>query len=196
MSALGVVIALRGVSADWPDELWAKSVGLFDTIIRTCYGVYEFTDDPDCVLWIGLSAARAPVSLSDGTRIEIGELVGTLHFWNEHLPSYMPDGPVLGCACAMRGRVIASLRWLADYVECEPARRHIRAFRSEAALPTRLGTSQVQRVAERFGFERVPTDTSFLRRPSCLRREFHAVGSDAGVQSCSAVSPAIPSRSP
>ena len=161
---MGVVTALRSVSADWPDELWARSVGLCDTIIRTCYGVYEFTDDPDCALRIGLSAARAPVSLSDGTRIEIGELVETLHFWNEHLPRYMPDGPDLCWACAMRGRVMASLHWLADYVECEPARRQIRAFRGEAALSTRLGTSQVQRVAERFGFERVPTDTSFLRR--------------------------------
>ena len=56
------------------------SVGLFDAIIRTFYRVCEFTDDPACVLRVGLSPARAPVSLSDGTRVEIGELVGNLHF--------------------------------------------------------------------------------------------------------------------
>ena len=71
------------------------SVGLFDAIIRTFYGLCEFTDDPACVLRVGLSPARAPVSLSDGTRVEIGELVGTLHFWNEHLPRFKPGGPDL-----------------------------------------------------------------------------------------------------
>ena len=45
-STVGVVTALRSVSRDWPDELWAMPVGLFDAIIRTFYGVCEFTDDP------------------------------------------------------------------------------------------------------------------------------------------------------
>ena len=189
-SAVGVVSALRGVSADWQDELWAKSVGLFDTIIRICYGVYEFTDDPACVLRIGLSAARAPVSLSDGTQIEMGDLVGTLHFWNEHLPRYTSDGPDLRWACAVRNQVLHSLRSLAVYVESEPDWRQIQALRGEAALSARLGTLQVRRVAERFGFERVPTDCSFLRR-------LHALGESFTLWSLTrAFNPAALSRQP
>ena len=90
-SAMGVVTALGSASTNWPDELWAGSVSLFDSIIRTCYGVYEFTDDPACVLRVGLSQARASLTLSDGTRVEYGELIGTLHWWNEHLPRYSTE---------------------------------------------------------------------------------------------------------
>ena len=162
----------EAVRRDWPDEFYARTVGLFDAIIRTCYGVYEFTDDPACVLRIGLSTAHTRVLLSDGTRIEMGELVGTLHFWNEHLPRYENGGPDLGWACAMRSRLLHSLRSLAVYLESEPAWQQIRALRGEAALSARLGTLQVQRVAERFGFERVPTDSPPRRRPHALGEGF------------------------
>jgi hypothetical protein len=166
------VTALGSTSHNWPDELWAGSISLFDALIRTYYGVYEFTDDPACVLRVGLGQARAPVLLSDGTRVEPGDLVGTLHWWNEHLPRYSPNGPDLGWACAMRDQVLRSLRLLADYVEIETAWREIRAFRGEAALSTRLGILQVQRVAGRHGFERVPADFSFLRRLHAFGESF------------------------
>ena len=110
--------------------------------------------------------------LSDGTRVELGDLVGTLHWWNEHLPHYSPNGPDLGWACAMRDQVLRSLRLLADYVEIETAWREIRALRGEAALSTRLGILQVQRVAGRYGFERVPADFSFLRRLHAFGESF------------------------
>jgi hypothetical protein len=171
-SAIGVVTALGSASASWPDELWAGSVSLFDSIIRTYYGVYEFTDDPACVLRVGLGQARTPVSLSDGTRVVYGELVGTLHWWNEHLPRYSLKGPDFGWACAMRDQMLHSLRALAAYVESESAWRHIHALRGDAALSTRLGVSQVQRLAGRYGFERVPTDFSLPRRLHAFGESF------------------------
>jgi hypothetical protein len=168
-TAIGVVSALRSASAAWPDELWAGSVGWADAILRSCYGVYEFTDDPACVLRVGLSQARAPVALSDGTHIELGELVGTMHFWNEHMPRYSERGPDLGWACAVRGRVTYSLRAFSEYVEGEPDWRGIRAIRAETALPARLGAPQIIRVFQRYGFERVATDPS-------LRARLHGLG--------------------
>jgi hypothetical protein len=108
-STVGVVTALRSVSRDWPDELWAMSVGLFDAIIRTFYRVCEFTDDPACVLRVGLSPARAPVSLSDGTRVEIGGLVGTLHFGISICHALSPADPTpLGLRSAKPGPAFAS----------------------------------------------------------------------------------------
>ena len=80
------------------------SVGLFDEIIRTFYRVCEFTDDPACVLRVGLSPARAPVSLSDGTRVEIGGLVGTLHFGISICHALSPADPTpLGLRSAKPG---------------------------------------------------------------------------------------------
>src|SRR5689334_1916169 len=163
-SALGFVTALGSASAAWPDELWAGSVGWVDAMLRSYYGIYEFTDDPNCVLRVGLSQARAAVALSDGTRIEIDEPVGMLHFWNEHLPRYSSKGPDLGWACAVRDRVIYSLRAFSEYVESAPAWREVQAIRTETALPARLGALQIGRVFQRYGFERVPTDWSFRER--------------------------------
>ncbi len=163
-SAVGFMTALRSASAAWPDELWAGSVAWADGILRSYYGIYEFTKDPDCVLRVGLGQARAPVSLSDGTDVQCGELVGTLHFWNEHLPRYSARGPDLGWACAVRDRLRYSLRVFSEYVEGEPAWQDVRAIRAETALPARLGTSQIERVFQRYGFERVPTNSSLLAR--------------------------------
>ena len=169
-SAVGAVTALGRASGSWPDELWAGSISLVDSLIRTYYGIYEFTDDPGCVLRIGMAPSRNTVTLSDGTKVESGEPVGTLHFWNEHLPRYPPEGPNLRWACAMRDQMRRSLCSLAEYIEREPAWQDVRGLRGEAALSTRLGASQVGRVGERYGFERVPpTDLSFLGR-------LHAVG--------------------
>lgn len=166
--AVGVVSVLGSVSAAWPDEMWADSVGWADAMLRSYYGIYEFTDDPNCVLRIGLGEARAPVSLSDGTKIEIGELVGTLHFWNEHLPRYSYRGPDLGWACAVRDRVRYSLAAFSEYVEREPGWHAIRAIRTQTALPARLGAVQIVRVFRRYGFERVPSENSLLARLHAL----------------------------
>jgi hypothetical protein len=168
-SAVSFVTALGGASTAWPDELWAGSVSWMDAILRSYYGIYEFTDDPACVLRVGLGQARTSVSLSDGTRVEVGELIGTLHFWNEHLPRYSSKGPDLGWACAVRDRVICSLRAFSEYIENEPAWHEVRAIRTETALPARLGASQIGRVFQRYGFERVPTDFS-------VRARLHGLG--------------------
>lgn len=103
--AAGVVTALGTASAAWPDELWTGSVAWADAILRSYYGIYEFIDDPYCILRAGLTQARAPVLFSDGTDVAVGELIGTLHFWNEHLPRYSDRGPDLAWACAVRDRV-------------------------------------------------------------------------------------------
>jgi hypothetical protein len=42
-------------------------------VLRSCYNISEFSDDPACILRLGLSPARAPVSLADGTRVRTGQ---------------------------------------------------------------------------------------------------------------------------
>jgi hypothetical protein len=163
-SAVGVVTALGSASAAWPDELWAGSVAWIDALLRSYYGIYEFTDDPACVLRVGRSEARAAVALSDGTHIKVGEPIGTLHFWNEHLPRYSTKGPDLAWACAIRDRVVYSLQAFTAYIESEPAWREVRAVRTETALPARLGALQIGRVFQRYGFERIDTDPSLCAR--------------------------------
>ena len=73
-------------------------------VLRSLYGIRQFTDDPHCVLRIGISPARMPVIMSDGTRVRAGEPIGELHLWNEHIPRYSEHGPDLGWAADMRRR--------------------------------------------------------------------------------------------
>jgi YkoP domain len=168
-SALGLATALGSTSARWPDGLWVGSVTWCDALLRSYYGIHEFTDDPACVLRTGLSHARATVTLSDGTHVQVGELVGTLHFWNEHLPPYSSNGPDLGWACAVRDRVVYSFCAFTDYIEREAAWQEVRAVRAETALPARRGAPQVGRVFRRYGFEQVHADSS-------LRARLHGLG--------------------
>jgi hypothetical protein len=160
----GFVTALGRASTAWPDEFWVGSVAWIDGILRSYYGIYEFADDPACILRAGLSQARASVLLSDGTAIKVGEPIGALHFWNEHLPRYSSKGPNLAWACAMRDRVVHSLRAFSLHIESEAAWREVRAICTETALTARLGASQIERVFWRYGFERVPTDPSLSAR--------------------------------
>jgi hypothetical protein len=152
----------------WRDDLWQAVVGSIDAVLRSCYSISEFTDDPACILRLGVSPARAPVALADGTAIATGQTVGTLHFWNEHLPRYVAGGPDLRWAADMRRRLVGSLRALADFVEADPGWREVQAFRAVAALSSRLGVLQLHRVSNRYGFERVAVEFS-------LARELYAV---------------------
>lgn len=174
-SALGVVGALGTASSTWPDDWWAGSMARFDAVLRSWHGVYEFTDDPHCVFRLGMSRSRAGVSLSDGTRIAAGEMIGTFHFWNEHLPRYPASGPDLRWACMMRDLVAHSLRLLADYVGEEPEWQPVRAFYGEGVFfSRRIGMPQIERVCMRFGFEQVPTEPipSLRRRVHCFWDNF------------------------
>jgi hypothetical protein len=148
----------------WSDEIWSAVVGSLDAALRYCYGIHEFTDDPECVLRLGLSVAQEPVTLPDGTAIDIGDPIGSLHFWNEHLPRYSEGGgPELGWAAEMRRRVAGSLKALAEHVENDPDWRIVHAFRGHAAFSSRAGILQLHRVTRRLGFQWVPGGPSTAR---------------------------------
>jgi hypothetical protein len=157
------------LDAGWKDEFWLALVGSVDAWLRSYYGILEFTDDPSCMLRLAASSARFPASLSDGTEIAAGEPIGALHLWNERLPRYAGNGPDLGWAAEMRRRLAHSLRLLAAHVEGDPAWQGIRAFNADTVLSSRLGETQLRRLALRYGLERVQP------RPS-LSRQLHAIG--------------------
>lgn len=155
----------------WRDETWTALVGRFDVVLRRCNGVYEFTADPRCILRVGLDRARSTVELADGTRLQAGEPVGVLHFWNEHLPRFPQGGADLHWAKTMRLRIKLSLSMLAEHVASDPLWRDVQAMRGGAAFSGVLRAGQMRRVVEAFGFEIIPAEVSGLRRA-------HAIGED------------------
>jgi len=154
--------------ADWRDEFWLALVGSLDARLRSYYRIQEFTDDPRCMLRIGLMPARMAVFLSDGTEIREGEPVGSLHLWNEHVPRYSGSGPNLAWAKEMRRRMLRSFRLLANYTERDPAWQRVPAFCGHSMLSSRIGGAQMRRLALRHGFE-------LVEPPPTLSRHLHTL---------------------
>jgi YkoP domain len=154
------------------DQIWETIVGSVDTLLRAYYGIREFTDDPDCLFRLALVAAREPIRLADGTQIHSAEMIGALHWWNEHLPRYLARGPDLVWAREMRRRIRHSLRLLTEHVDRDPVWRPVAAFRGDATFASRLGARQVRRVAGRYGFELVEPDRSMLYRIDAIAASF------------------------
>lgn len=164
---------LRGMFQDrrWREDAWRQLVGSFDGVLRRYYGVYEYSADPECVLRLAFGRAPRDVTLACGTRIASGEPVGVLHFWNEHLPPFPPEGPNLQWAKVMHRCVRRSLQALADHVRSEPAWHGIPAFHAEMRLSRGTRTDPLLHVTQRFGFEVFTPEFSTFDR--C-----HALGDD------------------
>lgn len=127
-----------------------------DSIVRRAYGVREFTQDENCILRIALGRSTKEIILSDGTRIEKGEMVGELHLWNEHLPRMDEEGPSLEWALKSYRLWKESLKKLVEYLEKEPQFRNVRAFRGETAFFR--GDLERSALFERMGFDLMRAD--------------------------------------
>lgn len=144
------------------DRAWVALVGNVDAMLRRRQGVYEFTDDPNCLLRVGLRRARATVRLADGPVIAAGSPIGVLHFWNEHLPPFPPGGPDIRWAKRIEHRFARSMRLLAAHVEGNAAWAEVRALHGSVALSGGLRPAQMRRVASHYGFEIAEPDLAGL----------------------------------
>jgi hypothetical protein len=105
-----------------------------DSLLRRAYRVWEFTQDENCILRVALGTSAKDMTLSDGTRIEKGEVVGELHLWNEHLPRMDEEGPSVEWALKAYHLWRVSLKKLTAYLENAPQFESVRAFRGETAF--------------------------------------------------------------
>ena len=99
-----------------------------DALLRQLYRIREFTNDPGCLLRLAVKRASAPLTLSDGTRIMLGDPVGELHLWNDHLLYFPSGGPTLGWARRAHASMVHSLSLLADHVQNAPEWQRVQAF--------------------------------------------------------------------
>lgn len=103
--------------------MWAGTVKRlvrhFDQILRRALGVFEFSDDPECLLRVRVASAARPVFLSDG-QVPSGALIVELHLWNEHVLRLPPAGPDFRWAAQSQRRLVASFRALARQMGRDP----------------------------------------------------------------------------
>jgi len=145
------------------DAIGRAAVRGLDVLVRRAYHVREFTQDENCILRIALGRSAKDMTLSDGTRIEKGEVVGELHLWNERLPRMDEEGPSLQWALTTYRLWRVSLKKLTAYLENDPQFENIRAFRGESALLK--DDLEGSALFERLGFDLVRRNrTSRLER--------------------------------
>jgi ceramide glucosyltransferase len=141
-----------------PGGLLAAAIRRLDAHLRKKQGIFEFTHDPTCMLRVSVEPAREEFTLSDQTRIRVGDPVCVLHLWNEQLPAVPKEGVDLKWAAGLRRRLARSLIELAEVVDRDTRLLGARAFGAIAVFPTR----DAARLADRYGFDVVV----FERRPS------------------------------
>ena len=109
-------------------DLLVSLVIAIDGWQRRKRGIWEFSDDPHCILRLRLATARNHVRLDDGTVLEAGDPVGELHLWNEQMPQIPGTGRDVAWARGFYRSLTHSLRLLAQSAITNPAVKRMPAF--------------------------------------------------------------------
>lgn len=129
-----------------------------DSLLRRTHGIYEYSQDPRCLLRISPIRSRWDLSLADGTRIAPGELLAVIHFWNERLPPMRPAGVDLQWARAFYRDVRPSLELLSEHLAATPRWHGVRALCGEATFMRSENMSAGLSLLSRIGLEVHPSD--------------------------------------
>jgi len=87
----------------------------FDALVRRTVGVFEFTQDPACILRLQHKTLGRALTLP-GIEAPRGAPVLMLHLWNERIPSLPSEGPTLAWARWISHSLVDSLRLVRAYV--------------------------------------------------------------------------------
>jgi len=134
----------------------ARAIFALDTRLRRRLAVVEYSAHPSCVFRLGIARARCALTLRDGTRLQTGDRVVELHFWNEHIPPIPPSGTTIHWAREAQQAMVISLRQLARYLSSQPELRAINVICAHVPSGTKAQSRQVARIMAYFGFEAFP----------------------------------------
>lgn len=131
-------------------DLFDKLVIAADRQIRRRMKVWEFSDDPACILRLGRIVARADARLEDGTTVHRGDPIGIIHLSNERLPRIPANGPDLAWARLFHRMLSRSFRLLAEYAAKAPDLADVHVF---GGLLPLVYTPATIRLLQHLGFE-------------------------------------------
>jgi len=132
-----------------------RLVRCFDRWLSRRYGIFEFSQHPDCLLRLQAAVAHRSLTLPD-RRVERGEPVLLLHLWNERLSALPPVDAGLSRAKTMQRMIIRSLTELACYVDQHPELAQRRALGGVTVLLGAGSHAGGVRLVERLGFSVFP----------------------------------------
>jgi hypothetical protein len=133
----------------------AQALCAFDARQRRRQAVFEYSRDPACIFRLDISSAPRPLTLRDGTRVDAGERVARLHFWNEQIPKMPEDGATIGWARRMQRAIAFSLFELARYLAERPDLADVAVVCGDVPSATKSQSGQLARIMARYGFETI-----------------------------------------
>jgi hypothetical protein len=131
------------------------AIRLIDTLVRKSEGVYEFSDDPECILRFQLRRATHSVTIGKD-RILKGEPVLEVHAWNERMPKLPKEGATLEWALQLRRRVIHSFKGVAKVMLQGHQYSRVRAVCGTSALFSFSDHKGGTRLMQHLGFAVLP----------------------------------------
>jgi hypothetical protein len=126
-----------------------------DTLLSRAYGVFVFSEDPQCILRLSLGSAPRPLLLP-GVLFERGDSVLFIHLWNERLPAIPPQGPDLAWGAKMLHCFRHSLIAVAGYMVQNPELCKVRAVGGVSSLPFGGVHASGGRLMQALGFTIIP----------------------------------------
>ena len=126
-----------------------------DGRLQRRHAVFEYTGNPLCIFRLDIGRSRDRLALHDGTRLQRGQRIARLHFWNEHIPPVPHDGATIAWARQMQHAIAISLHELACYLRSRPDLADIAVICADVPSGTRTQSDQLARIMARFGFEAI-----------------------------------------
>lgn len=131
------------------DDLLNRLVRWFDGVQRRRLGIWEFSQEPDCIFRLGRGHMHQTITFPDGTTVAEGAPVAVLHVWGERMPPIPPEGADLAWARGLRADILFSLRLIARAMMEDPRLADVEALGNDTNLPVAAGGV---RMFERLGF--------------------------------------------
>jgi hypothetical protein len=147
---------------------WLEWVLKLDSWLRRRQGIYEFSTDRRCLFRAGIGPADRALSLSDGTQLEAGDPILSLHLWNEHIPPMGLRGPTVAWARQMSRAAHLSLHELERHLQQHAELDDVVAICGDMHLGSVRQAEQFTRIVSRYGFE--PVDEGEAETSGALHR--------------------------
>lgn len=163
--------AKRSRQSPYSHPWLAEAIFALDKWLRRRQAVAEYSAHPACVFRLQIDRARRRLTLHDGTRLEPGQRVARLHFWNGHIPPVPNNGTTIRWARQMQKAISNSLRELAIYLSSRPDFGDVGVVCADVPSATREQWRQIEYIMAYYGFETVMESE---RLP--LRERIHRFG--------------------
>lgn len=117
-----------------------------DRALLAHYRIFEFTDDPQCILRVNLAPSPSDITLRDGTHVSRGEVLAELHLWSQR--SMRVQSGV-----ELRRRMHGSFGSFARFARSDPRFAALRAVLMRTSACDQFPRPLVKKIAEGWGFE-------------------------------------------